>query len=387
MKEREKDFYLKIRRIIDNFKNKEYFEVFKDYKIFCVYFMEIPVYVSFRYDDTLKRYGMDIFTTQPQLEYFFDAYNSTSLNIPPYGSEEVFRFELVDKSQLDHFELVYLTLEAGTNIKNEGNLIPYSFEAGYDKDMANPFEFGIVYKALNVINNALNKHFDEILENLNKNECVNFFVDIKTFRCTYITYGELYPIFIERRCHNYNKAIVKEFKDTPKIDDTLYVVARYLPIINKDTGIRPLLIIFIYEHKKKYITKYIKDSKEEYKDIFMGMLYDLLSEEGLPKKILFDFREFYYASITTLKRIGVTGVLDTLHDFTTDHFEDALGEIFTMINSEYIEEDEMYNLLIEGASMLTNKLIEEIKKGNILLNSEEDEEDKDIEELDDNQTQ
>ena len=78
-------------------------------------------------------------------------------------------------------------------------------------------------------------------------------------------------------------------------------------------------------------------------------------------KFFFDFRDFYYASITTLKRLGVKSVLNTLEDFTTDHFEDALSEIFSMINSEYIEEDEMYNLLIQGASMLTSKLLDEIK--------------------------
>lgn len=389
MNENVRKFYFKIRKILNKFKEKEYFDTFKEYNMFAVWFMEIPIYISLRYDELSKRYGIETFINQEQQEYFFDMINSNNLNIPPYGAESYLRLELADKSSLDHYELIYLNLEVQTKILSEGNLIPYSYEAGYDRDMASGFEFGALYEALNIIDKELDKDFTHIYELFEKNESVNFFVSVPSFRCKYITAGELYPLFINRRCHNYNKAIVKEFINEEKIDDTCYVVARYLPIINKDTGIRPLLIIFIYEHKKKYITKYIKDSKEEYPDIFMGMLYDLISEEGLPNKFFFDFRDFYYASITTLKRLGVKSVLNTLEDFTTDHFEDALSEIFSMINSEYIEEDEMYNLLIQGASMLTSKLLDELKKGNILLNSNENEEEDndDINKLDDNLTQ
>ena len=84
-------------------------------------------------------------------------------------------------------------------------------------------------------------------------------------------------------------------------------------------------------------------------------------------------------------------LLNTLEDLTTDYFEEALEEIFTLANNEYLNEEEMYNILIEGVSIFTAKLISEIQKGNELLNVDDDDnlddENDDIKELDENQTQ
>ena len=381
-----KEYYLKIRQLLNNFSKKDYWDTFNQSDFFCFYDEE-PIYITFLIDDGVK--CLDIFMLDNQLEYLYDFVYSSSINIPPYGAENFYRLELKDKSKLDNYERLYLDLEVQTKVYAEGNLIPYLYEAGYDRDITYGYFFEVVYKLLKVLENLVNKELDNVYDMFQKDNCVYIYSDFKSSRYNYFQNYDFEPPFIKRRCKTYNSQMVHELKDIKRVDDNCYIIARYLPFIDKDTTIRPLLVIFIYENKKITITKYIKDEKPNYGDIFLGMLYDLLSENGLPKKCYFDFREFYYAAFTTLKHLNIDATLDTLEDYTTNYFEEALEEIFTLATSEYLDEDEMYNILVEGVSIFTAKLFTEMQKGNLLINQDEidEKEDNELDFLDNNQTQ
>lgn len=345
--------YLKILKHLQKnlieIKNNDYYDYFNNLFIFNVNLDTYDNYIMF--EKVGNRLGLNIFMYNDQIRYLNDYLRSNNALIPPFGFECYYRVELVNLADMFDYEKAYYE-KIGVKLQEEDNIVTYEYTIGYDGAPIFSFEIGEVDYIVHLFTKTLKRKLVEICDNKEDYELISFYY-IADKLCE-IDYGPFEPYIKKPRFKNYNKAIYNELKDHKRLDDSCYVISRFLPISNK--GVKPLLVFFIFEKAKKPITKYINDEVETHSDIFMGMLYDLMSEYGLPNEMIFDNRIFYVASYTTLKKLGVKPILNTTDDFATERFEDTISEISLMASQENINLDELFNLIIEGVTLTTAKL-------------------------------
>ena len=362
-------------------KNLDVNELFDDEYLFKINYLDTELFLSISLGDE-KNFGVDIYLTDEQSIYLRDTFDSEDYMIPPPGSESLYRIELIDAKDIEPYDRLYLHEFLGNNISKTNNLLGYTIRPGYDKYYIDNVTFDYLAYVLKRFSNELEKnlslYYDRYKENLYP---VMNFDSKKTIT---LFYDDVYVPKFEYKKFKYHKGIVNDLKDKEKIDDTLYIISRFMPIPD-ERGLKPLLIFFIYENGKRSITKYINNDRHKYKEIFFGMLYDVLSENGVPKKVIFDFRDFYYIASRTLEVLNVDVVLNTKNDLATKNFEEALEEISNMTNGEEELDDVSYfNLFVEGASILVGKLIEEYSIDENEMDLEIDDNDEEIEEELDN---
>ena len=350
------DILQKIKYLLIELKENEYSDYFYEFLPINIIIDNFSNYLTF--ETINNRFGVNFYLYDEQIRYLNDIISSFSSLIPPFGFENYYRIELVDEKDMLDYEKIFYKKCQKMRINKTDNIISYTYEIGIDPEPINYYQLTIIENVLSHFVKALRKKISEICNNLkdsrrisivfNKNKIENIIYD-----------GFFFEDIPDPRKKRYNKEIYEEFKEQKTTDEICYVISRFLPISND--GIKPLLVFFIFEKSKKTITKYINDNVIHHADIFMGILYDLISDEGLPKEMKFDNRIFYYASYTTLSRLNVSLVLDTQEDYATEKFEDTISEISLMAQQDNLKMDELFNLIIEGVTLTTAKLTEGIE--------------------------
>lgn len=347
--------YKEIRLIINNFIKKDYWKSFCSADIF--YFDDSKkkkTMITFIDSFFGESYGIQFFINTDGFNYVHDIFTSKNPDMISIGDCDSICAILVSKENLTDDDKKFLQ-DNKARIKEENNLIIYRFKKGYAQRIANTSELKMVLEKLSYLSSIISNEYNEILDAFKEGLSVVSYVDLEQ----YLYHVSYLPLpFLEKnpKFKPINNDFINEYKNKPFINDECYLFTSYLPIIIKETGVRPLLLYFYFNNSNKSFLKFIVDEPRTYYDYIFGILDDVFLNVGKPTKITFNNRDFYYYSAKTLNMLQIECERTDNNDYVDDNISNVISQVFEKTNDDVIEKESAVLLLMETLTNIINEL-------------------------------
>ncbi len=349
--------YKEIRKIINSFITKDYWKNFCSADIF--YFDDskgkktMLTFIDSFFGDA---YGIQFFINKDGFNYVHDILTSKNPDMISIGDCDSICAVLLSKENLSQDDKKFLK-QNRARIKEENNLIVYRFKKGYGQRIAKQSELNMVLEKLGFLSSLIENEFTDIVSALNKGLSIVSYVDLENY-----VYNVSYlPLpFLEKnpKFKPINEDFVNEYKNKTFINDECYLFTSYLPIIIKETGVRPLLVYFYFKESNRSYLKFIVDDPKTYYEYIYGILDDVFLQIGKPLKMIFNNRDFYYFTAKTLNELQIETERTDNNENVDNNISTVISQLFEKTNDDVIEKESAVLLLMETLTNALNDLDE-----------------------------
>lgn len=349
-----KEIYDECRKIIKNFIKKEYWTRFSSADLF--YILEgrnkgLFTFVEQFFGDS---YGCQLFFNTAGFNYVHDILTIQSDSAVSLCDCDSLCAVLIPRNELKTEEMQYLKKNR-IRILESNNLVFYRFQPGYIQRFANDKEIRLFLNYLEYISSILSNELEDVLEAFRKNETVVAVMDTEEMQYS-ILYRPLPYLECMPRRQKANVEFTEEFKGCTYLNDECYCFTSYLPMIIKETGLRPMVLYFYFPRMKKHYFKYMIADTKEYKSLIFGILYDVFTEIGVPYKILFNHREIYALVEKTIALMNIEHGFLREESNVDSNMNDLIARIYQQSSEELIEGESFVKLLMDTITNTLNEL-------------------------------
>lgn len=350
-----KSIYNDIRTVINKYIKRDYWKSFSSADIF--HFTDSKgnnTLVTFIDSFFGESYGLQFFTNNDGFNYVHDIFTSENPDMITIGDCDSICAILVSKENLNQKEIAFLK-ENKIRIKEENNLLIYRFKKGFGQRMATDKELSMVVERLGYLTSIIENEYNDIIKAFNDNLSVVAYVDLQMFmyHTNYVPlpYLEHNPGFKKEK-----EDFVLEYKDKMYYNDDCYVFTSYLPIVIKETGVRPLLVYFYYNNTSKSYIKFIIDEPKDYKQCIYGILDDVFTTIGMPTKMIFNNRDLYYICAKTLKKLNIECEKTDNNEYVDDNVSQVVAKLYEKTQDEEISKEDAITILNDTIATVINSL-------------------------------
>ena len=352
MKER---IYKQIREIINKFIKKDYWNEFSSADIF--YFDDSKkkkTMITFIDSFFGEAYGIQFFINKDGFNYVHDILTCQNPDMISIGDCDSICAVLSSKEDLTPTDIKFLK-SCNARIKEENNLLIYRFKKGYAQRLANLEELNMVLSRLDYLGCIIANEYVDIKAAFENGYLAIAYVDLEKY-LYHISYHPLPFLESNPRVKPINENFVNEYKDSTFINDECYLFTSYLPIIVKETGVRPILLYFYYADSGKTFLKFIIDEPKTYYDYIFGILDDVFIKVGKPTKMIFNNRDFYYFTKKTLSSLQIECVKTDNNEYVDENISNVISRVFEKTGDDVIEKESAALLLIETLTNVINEI-------------------------------
>ncbi len=350
--------YKEIRLLINNFIKKDYWNSFCSADIFYVNdSKKKKTMITFIDSFFGESYGLQFFINTDGFNYVHDILTSKNPDMISIGDCDSICAVLISKENLSEEDKKFLSMNKA-RVKEENNLIIYRFKKGYAQRIANENEIKMVLERMSYLSSIISNEFDDIINAFQNGLSVVSYVDLK--ECVYqLSYIPLPYLEHNPKYKPVNNNFIEEYKNKTFISDECYMFTSYLPIVIKETSVRPLLLYFYFNESKKSFLKFIVDDPKTYYDYIFGILDEVFLKIGKPTKITFNNRDFYYYSAKTLNSLQIECERTDNNDYVDNNISTVISQVFEKTNDDVIEKESAVLLLMETLTNVINDLEDE----------------------------
>lgn len=349
-----KEQYLLCRKIMKDFIKKEYWTVFSSADIFYVSEGKNKVLFTFVEQFFEDSFGCQLFFNYKGLNYVHDVLTAESPDVVTIYDCDSICAIFVDKCNLKEEEIKFLK-DNKIKIMQEKNLFFYRFEQGYKQRLCNDKEIKIYLTYLELISSIISNEYNDIIEAFENTYATVIIMDKQNFEYS-IIYRPLPYLETIPRAMKANVEFADEFKNGTYINDDSYFFTSYVPVVVKETNIRPLIIYCYFPKLNRHYFKYLINEPKEYKNLLFGILYDVFTEIGVPVKMIFNNRDIYSLLRKTLDLLNIDNVF-LREDYKTDsNVNDFLTKIYQSNQDELVEREDLIKLLLDTTTNTLNEL-------------------------------
>ena len=359
--------YLEIKLIIKKFKKRNYFSLFSSSDIFLTYFSKNHTYLS-TFMDTFygDSYGVQVFFNHAGFNYVHDIF-TTNDDVINVGDCDSLVSVFTPKDELDD-EMKKFLKNHNRRISNE-NLFIYRFQPGYGKRFASVKEMQTVLENLLFLSSLIENDMSDITEAVKNEKAVISYVNKEKFEY-FVKYDNL-PLLEHMPSKGpINIDFYNEFKDMVYVNEECYLFSSYVPLVIKETNVRPLMVYFLMPNSGKVLFRFISDSPKDYKSCIYGILDEIFTMFNKPVKMFLNNRKIYSIIARTMNELKIE--IDFLRENPSADKElgEIIGKIYDKTSDGYIENVEAMNLLMELITDTLNSIEDDD------LDLDEDEEEK-----------
>ena len=348
-----KEDYLDCRKILKSFDKNEYWTKFSSADIFYIINGKNKALFTFVEQFFGDSFGCQLFFNNKGFNYVHDILTVNSENVMTLCDCDCLCCLLVNKDELKEEEKAYLKKNK-IKIMKTHNLLIYRFEEGHIQRPANKKEIGLLLDYLSFLKSIINNELEDILEAYRNGNVAFTLMDNVNYEYS-IIYRPLPNLETFPKQTKVNQQLVDEFKNKVYIDDDCYVFTSYAPTAVKETGVRPLMLSFYYSNSSKVEYHYIIDSPKEYKEKIFGILYNVLENNDIPCKMIFNNRLIYTYLVKTLKSLNVEC------EFTRENVDadivinELVGRLFETYPFKYLEQAEYEYVIKENITQIVSE--------------------------------
>ena len=347
--------YKEIRDIINKFIKKDYWNSFCSADIF--YFDDSKkkkTMITFIDSFFGESYGIQFFINKDGFNYVHDIFTSKNPDMISIGDCDSICAVLVPKEGLNKEDTDFLK-SCHARIKEENNLIIYRFKRGYAQRIANEEELKIILERLSYLDSIISNEYKDIISAFERGLTVVSYVNLEQYLYN-VSYLPLPYLEKNPKLKPINQDFINEYLHKPFLNDDCYLFTSYLPIIVKETGVRPILLYFYFSDTNKSFLKFIIDEPKSYYEYIFGILDEVFIKFGKPIKMIFNNRDFYYATKKTLSSLDIECEKTINNDYVDDNISTVISKIYEKTGDDVIEKESAALLLIETLTNVINEL-------------------------------
>lgn len=364
------NIYKEIRNIINNFIKKDYWNSFCSADIF--YFDDSKkkkTMITFLDSFFGESYGIQFFINNDGFNYVHDIFTSKNPDMISIGDCDSICAVLASKENLSFEDKEFLKA-CHARIKEENNLIIYRFKRGYAQRIANEDELKIILERLSYLDSLITNEYKDIIDAFEKGLSVVSYVNLEKYLYN-VSYLPLPYLEKNPKLKPVNEDFLNEYLNHSFLNDECYLFTSYLPIIVKETGVRPILLYFYFNDSNKSFLKFIIDEPKSYYEYIFGILDEVFAKYGKPIKMIFNNRDFYYFTKKTLSKLDIECEKTFNNEYVDENISTVISKIFEKTGDEVIEKESAALILIETLTNVINELDsyeneEEIKTNNLV---------------------
>ncbi len=349
--------YKEIRLVINNFIKKDYWKSFCSADIF--YFDDSKkkkTMITFMDSFFGESYGLQFFVNTDGFNYVHDIFTSKNPDMISVGDCDSLCAVLVSKEKLTAEDKIFLT-KCKSRVKEENNLIIYRFKKGYAQRHANLNELKMILEKISYLSSIIQNEFNDLVNAFNQGLSAVAYVNLEEY-LYHISYLPLPFLEKNPKYKPVNQDFLNEYKNKTFINDECYLFTSYLPIIIKETNVRPLLLYFYFSESNKSYLKFIIDDPKAYYDYIYGILDEVFLNVGKPIKFIFNNRDFFYYVAKTLNELQIECERTDNNDRVDDNITNVISQIFEKTNDDVIEKEEAVIILMDTLTKLINEINE-----------------------------
>lgn len=349
-----KEIYMDCRKIIKDFIKKEYWTSFSSADLFYIADGRSKALFTFVEQFFGDAFGCQLFFTPSGFNYVHDILTTNAEGTVSLADCDSLCAVLIPRNELKEEEIAFLR-DNKFRVMESNNLLIYRFQPGTMQRLANDKETGILLTYLEYLSSIIANEREDILEAFRKNDTVVAVMDREQMQYSVI-YRPLPYLETMPRRQRANAEFIQEFSDCTYVNDECYCFASYLPLIIKETKVRPLILYFYYPKMKRHYFKYIMDEPKEYKTLIFGILYDVFTEVGVPIKMSFNHRNIYALVENTITAMHIEHCFIREENAVDSNMNDLIAKIYQQSNDEFIEEEDFGKLLMDTITKTLNEL-------------------------------
>lgn len=352
-----KTIYLECRKIMKTFIKKNYWQTFTSADLFYIAEMRKKYLFTFVEQFFGDSFGCQLFFNANGFNYVHDILTTSNENSVSILDCDSICAAFISKSDLKKEEIDFLR-KNNIRISAENNLIVYRFASGYGQKIASDHDLEIYQMVLEYMASIISNEYNDIVSNFKESNATVAIMDVKNMQYS-IIYRPLPYLETKIRELKGNVEFANEFKDKPYLNDDCYLFASYLPIVIKETNVRPLVLYFYFPKTKQHYFKYIMDEPKEYKNCIFGILYDVFTEIGVPTRMLFNNRIIYAAVKKTIDLMNVENVFLRENADVDLNINTFLSKIYRNSDDEFIEGEKCVRLLMDTITLTLNEITDD----------------------------
>ncbi|MBQ9124536.1 MAG: hypothetical protein IJY14_02480 [Acholeplasmatales bacterium] len=351
-----KEAYLNCRTIIKKFIKSQYWTTFSSADIF--YILEGANKSLFTFVEQFfnESFGCQVFFTKKGFNYVHDILTTDDDGVLSLCDSDCLCAICVAKKDLTPDDIAFLK-KLNVRINDENNLLVYRFEPGYGQRLANRREMELMSDYFDYISSIISNEYNDVIEAFKQNNVVLALMDKANLQYS-VVYRPLPYLEEMPKKRPKNKGFVEEFTDTIYVNDECYLFGAYLPIVVKETNIRPFVIYAYYPHINKHYFKYIVEAPKEYKNRIFGILYDVFTKIGVPTKIIYNDRDIYSMLYQTVNALNIEQDFIREKRNVDANLNDLIAKVYTQANQQFVESQEIVEMLMDTISKCINELSE-----------------------------
>lgn len=351
-----KEAYINCRNIMKKFIKLKYWTTFSSADIFYILDGANKSLFTFVEQFMKESFGCQVYFTKKGFNYVHDILTTTDEGAISLCDSDCLVAVCISKKDLEDKEKEFLK-KNNVRITEENNLIIYRFEPGFGQRIANRREIELMSDYFDYILSIINNEFNDIVEAFKEGNVVLALMDKVNFQYS-VAYRPLPYLEEMPRKTPKNNAFVEEFENTLYTNDNCYLFAAYLPIVIKETNVRPLITYFYFPNTNKHYFKYILDTPKEYKSCMFGILYDVFSKVGVPTKIIYNDRIIYSILYQTVNALNIEQEFLREKRNVDANLNDLIARVYTQADKQVVENREVVELLMDTISSCINELNE-----------------------------
>lgn len=341
----DKNIYLDCKKLLKDFIKKEYWSDFTAADLF--YIIRDNARALFTFVDQFfgDSFGCQLFFNANGLNYVHDILTSADENTVTIYDCDSLCAALVCKSDLKEEEIKFLR-DNKIRINENNNLIIYRYEAGYSQRIANNKDMKVLLIYLELMASILNNEYNDIVHWFKENESIVAIMDEEKLEYD-IAYRPLPYLERKPRALKANEGFIEEFKDCTYLNDECYLFATYMPVVIKESKVRPLVLYFYFPKLKKNAFKYILNEPKEYKSIIFSILYDVFMEIGVPYRIIFNHRIIHSILKKTINAMNIEDSFNREDSLIDSNMNEIIARVYQQTPTELIESEEFVKMVME----------------------------------------
>lgn len=350
----DKDIYLDCKKLLKDFIKKEYWAKFTAADLF--YIMSGKNRALFTFVDQFfgDAFGCQLFFNTDGLNYVHDILTSSNEETVTIYDCDSLCAALICRSELKEDEIKFLR-DNKIRINENNNLIIYRYEAGYKQRIADNKDMSILLEYFELIASILNNEYEDIVYWFKENESIVCLMNKEKLEYE-IIYRHLPYLEKKPRLLKANEGFIEEFRNCTYVNDECYLFASYLPVVIKESDIRPLVLYFYYPKLKKHQFKYIMNEPKEYKNILFSIIYDVFMEIGVPYKILFNNRNVHSILKKTINALHIEDSFTREDNNVDSNMNEIIAKVYQESSNEIVESEEFIHMLLNSIQATLNDL-------------------------------
>ena len=353
--------YKTIKKYIRRFSEDGYFSSFSSAELFINIFDKKKYIFSFVNNFYYDSLGIQLFINNNGFNYVHDILTVNSDNMLVAGRIDSICAIFLKKELLTDDDIAFIH-KMGSRVTKDDNLVIYRYELGYMKRYANKKEMEQVINNSEFILSLIGDNYNDVNKAFDEEKIPLSLIDRDKYE--YITkYIPLPNLETMPKKLPVNEQVVQEFMTKNYLSDECYLFTAYTPLIIKETGVRPVLLYFLFPKSGRVIFKYITDKPKEYKNYIFGILDDVFTKEGIPEKMYINDRNIYSYLAKTLDYIHVEYELLLEENNVDFNLMSAVEKLYRNSEELYLESKDgiemVLELIITELNAICDKIVDE----------------------------